>query len=206
MTLKTVRNDKYAALNSQLADQLSECAKGDRAAFTQIYQLTSGKFTAILMKMVRDEAACADIMQKAYLSIWNNAERFDPAKGKAFTWMLVIMRNRALDALRARSRYRETETLSGSVINTLKDEGLSPIDSTQAWMIRRLLEPYLSQLEPDVAHAVQLSKVEGMSAREIGDVLGVPTNTAKSWVRRGLLRVRKDLELSEGAMSLYDLL
>ncbi|GHB04196.1 RNA polymerase sigma factor [Algimonas arctica] len=206
MTGKTVRDETYVALNAQLSKRLSDCANGDRTAFTEIYQLTSGKFTAILMKMMRDEAACADIMQKAYLSIWKNANRYDPAKGKAFTWMLVIMRNRALDALRARTRYRETETLSGSIIDTLEDDSLSPIEGTQAWMIRRLLAPYLSQLDPDVARAVQLSTMEGMSAREIGETLDVPTNTAKSWVRRGLMRIRKDLEQSDDAMSLYDLL
>ncbi|MGJ8558722.1 MAG: sigma-70 family RNA polymerase sigma factor [Litorimonas sp.] len=206
MTFRAARDDKYTALNAQLADRLLDCAKGDRAAFTEIYTLTSGKFTAILMNMVRDEAACADIMQKAYLSIWKNADRYDPAKGKAFTWMLVIMRNRALDALRARSRYRETETLSGAIIETIEAEGLSPLDETQAWMIRRLLAPHLSKLAPNVARAVQLSTIEGLTAREIGETLGVPTNTAKSWVRRGLQRIRKELEQSDDISSLQDLL
>jgi len=158
------------------------------------------------MGMLHDEAACADIMQKAYLSIWTNAHKYDPAKGKAFTWMLVIMRNRAFDALRARSRYRETETLSGPILERLQDEGPSPMESTKAWMIGRLLAPHLDQLAPDVAEAVKLSAIDGMSAREIGETLGVPTNTAKSWVRRGLMRVRKDLERSGDVKTLNELI
>ncbi|GLQ22549.1 RNA polymerase sigma factor [Algimonas ampicilliniresistens] len=205
MTRRTERNDKYTALNAELAAHLSDCAAGNRNAFAEIYRLTSGKFTAILMGMIHDEATCADIMQKAYVSIWTNAYRYDPVKGKAFTWMLVIMRNRALDALRARSRYRETVTLSGPIIERLEDDGPSPAESTKAWMISRLLAPHLAQLAPDVAEAVKLSTVDGMSAREIGESLGVPTNTAKSWVRRGLQRMRKDIERSGDAKALNEL-
>ena len=206
MTFRAAPNDRYSALNAELEACLTECANGDRTAFAAICSLTSGKFTAIIMKMVRDEATCEDILQKAYMSIWKNAARFDPEKGKAFTWMLVIMRNRALDALRQRSRYRETETLSGDVIETLEDDAVSPLDETQGWMIRRLLAPHFSSLAPDVARAVQLSTIDGMSAREIGDVMGVPTNTAKSWVRRGLQQLRKRLEEADHVSTLQDLL
>lgn len=200
------RKGKYAALNAQLTGHLEACANGDRAAFDDIYKLTSAKFTAILMNMVRDEAACADIMQKAYLSIWTNAGTFCPQKGKAFTWMLVIMRNRALDSLRSRSRYRETETLSGDVIDTLKDDGRCPEDHMQSIMIRRMIDPHLSELKPNVALAITLSTRDGMTAREIGEVLGVPTNTAKSWLRRGLKSLRKSIEKSEDHRNLYEIL
>lgn len=197
-------DDKYKALNDRLTFCLLDCSNGKQDAFSEIYHLTSGKFTAILMKMVRDETECADIMQKAYLSIWKNAHKFNPEKGKAFTWMLVIMRNRALDWLRMKTRQRETGTLSKEVAETLEDHGFSPEESTKAWMIRRLLSPHLATLSPEVAQAIRLSVISGMSAREIGEALGVPTNTAKSWVRRGLKRIRRDLEASGDASKLSE--
>lgn len=200
------RNETYTALNAELAEHLAACAQGDRNAFTHIYRLTSGKFTAILMGMIRNEAACADILQKAYLSIWTNADRYDPAKGKAFTWMLVIMRNRALDSLRARARSRETESLSIPLMQTLEDDGPCPIESTKAWMIRRLITPHLAALCADEARAILLSTVNGMSAREVGETMGVPTNTAKSWIRRGLKKMRKSLSQASDQAELFELL
>ena len=198
--------DKYAALNDELLDCLAQCAAGNAAAFSRIYDLTSPKFSAILMKMVGNEAECADIMQDAYLSIWKAADRYDPSKGKPFTWMLVITRNRALDKLRERTRNRETQTLSGGLIETLKDDGRNPHEDLQSRMLRDLLVPYLSDLKPEVANAILLSTVEGLSAREIGERLDVPTNTVKSWIRRGLKSIRKDLENSPERDRLHKLI
>ena len=132
--------------------------------------------------------------------------RYDPAKGKPFTWMLVITRNRALDKLRKRTRDRETQTLSGDLIETLQDDSRNPHEDMQGLMLRDLLVPYLSDLKPEVAKAILLSTIDGMSAREIGEELGVPTNTVKSWIRRGLKSIRKDLENSPDRDKLHKLI
>lgn len=198
--------DRYQALNEELLDCLAQCAAGKAEAFSRIYDLTSPKFSAILMKMVGNEAECADILQDAYLSIWKAAHRYDPAKGKPFTWMLVITRNRALDKLRKKTRNRETQTLSGSLIETLKDDASSPHEDMQRQMLRDLLVPYLTDLKPEVANAILLSTVEGMSAREIGERLDVPTNTVKSWIRRGLKSIRDELEDSPDRDRLHKLI
>lgn len=158
------------------------------------------------MKMVRDEAECADILQDAYLSIWKSAHRYDPDKGKPFTWMLVITRNRALDKLRKKSRERATQTLSGPIIENIEDGGAGPHENMQRKMLRDMLVPHISKLKPNMSRAVLLSTVEGLSAREIGEQMGVPTNTAKSWIRRGLKRIRKDFEGKASGDQLYKLL
>lgn len=198
--------DKYAAVNASLRHCLTQCAAGKTEAFSDLYALTAPKFMAILMKMVRDEAECADILQEAYLSIWKNAHRYDASKGKPFTWMLVITRNKALDRLRAQSRKRATETISGEIIETLEDEGRSPHEAVQNRMVRHILAPYLSQLRPEIARAILLSTTEGLSAREIGERLNVPTNTVKSWIRRGLKRIRAELEQSPARDQLHKLI
>lgn len=198
--------DRYQALNDELLDCLTQCAEGRPEAFSRIYDLTSPKFSAILMKMVGNEAECADILQDAYLSIWKAAHRYDPSKGKPFTWMLVITRNRALDKIRKRTRDRETQTLSGHLIETLQDESRNPHEDMQGQMLRDLLVPYLSDLKPEVAKAILLSSIDGLSAREIGEELDVPTNTVKSWIRRGLKSIRKDLENSPDRDKLHKLI
>ncbi|GLQ21119.1 RNA polymerase sigma factor [Algimonas porphyrae] len=198
--------DKHQALNEQLQDCLALCAAGNSDAFAKLYTLTASKFLAILLKMIPNEAECADVLQDAYLSIWHAAHRYDPAKGKPFTWMLVITRNKALDRLRKQSRDRAVETLSTDLVATLKDESNSPHDDMQVTMLRDLLVPHISKLKPHVAKAVIMSAIEGSSAREIGEHFGVSTNTAKSWIRRGLQRVRTDFERSPAQDRLYKLI
>lgn len=89
-------------MNQKLAIYLSATAAGDSQAFEALYKLTSSKLNAIVLGMIRDEALTFDILQQAYVAIWKNAGKFDAGKGKPFTWMLVITRNKALDMIRKR--------------------------------------------------------------------------------------------------------
>ena len=173
-----------------LASLLVKTAGGDRLAFERLYVLTVPKLTAIIRPMVRDEADVFDILQQSYLAIWQKAGSFDPAKGKAFTWMLVVSRNKALDLIRKRSRRGQTVELS----ETLPDETQNSEGQAASSLLRRLLLPHLTSLPAPKREAVILSVVYGMSSREIGERVGVPTNTAKSWVRRGLARLREGID------------
>lgn len=181
--------DNFDQVNLDLAESLKRCAEGDRSAFKTIYDLTAPKLNAIIFGMVRDEQMTYDILQLAYMSVWKNAGSFDASKGKPFTWILVVTRNRALDVLRKKKRLGVTE----EVPETLQDKTMCSDDGARSWMLRRLLLPHLSNLSPDTTNAIIMSVVQGMSSREIGEKLGVPTNTVKSWVRRGLAKLRKDL-------------
>jgi len=177
------------ASSDDLDSHLLATATGDRAAFEALYRATSGKLYAIILTMIRDDALTQDILQQAYLAIWTRADSFDPAKGKAFTWMLVITRNKALDTLRKRARVSTTEQLE----DTLPDEHARSDRAAETLLLRRLVEPHLETLSEQMQRAVIQSAVYGMTSREIGERAGVSTNTAKSWVRRGLAKLRSEL-------------
>lgn len=185
--------DRFSSENAELAELLQCCAKGDRKAFERLYALTAPKLTAITLRMVRDDQLTFDILQQSYLSIWKNAASFDPEKGKAFTWMLVVTRNRSLDSLRKLKRQGVTEELT----DVHEDDSAPSDDTTRAWMLRRLMAPYLEKLTPETTQAIILSVVHGLSSREIGERLNVPTNTVKSWVRRGLEKLRLDMGIDD---------
>ena len=185
--------DVQAQQNIVLSNLLQACAGGDKKSFERLYALTAPKLTAITRQMVGDEQLTFDILQQAYLSIWKKAGSFDPDKGKAFTWLLVVTRNQSLDHLRKIKRRGYSEELT----DIYMDETAHADDSTRALLLRRLIAPHLEKLSPQTAQAVILSVVHGLSSREIGERINVPTNTVKSWVRRGLKKLRQDMAIDD---------
>ena len=183
--------NEHHLIEQELKICLKACAAGDHSAFKNIYNHTSAKLNAIILNMVRDQDLANDILQKSYLSIWQNASRYDPEKGKAFTWMLVITRNRAIDVIRSRRRVSSTELLC----ETLEDEHAQTDKEAKRFMLRRYIEPHMKNLPPNMASAITLNVVQGMTSKEVGEKLGVPTNTAKSWIRRGLQNLRKKMDI-----------
>ncbi|QYI99837.1 sigma-70 family RNA polymerase sigma factor [Thalassovita mediterranea] len=180
---------EFAKLNLDLTMALAACAEGDAAAFKEVYRLTAPKFFAILKSQLKDAEAAKDVLQEAYVSIWKNAHRFDADKGNAFTWMLVIMRNRGLDRLRAEARAPVTEEIA----ETVPDSTARPEQQARTQHLGLLLERHLAKLPEQVSLSISLNVVQGMTCREIGHILEVSPNTVKAWVRRGLKKLRADM-------------
>lgn len=176
-----------------LAELLSAVAAGDMRAFNTIYGATAGLCYARVMRIVQDTETARDVLQMAYVSIWKNAGKFDRSKGSALAWMSTVMRNRALDAVRARARMPVSELID----DALPDEQQQAESRAEASLLSRLLEEHLKHLPSDVVTALRLNIVEGWTCQEIGDYLKISRNTVKSRVRRGLLRLRDDLPFSD---------
>ncbi|MEM7768188.1 MAG: sigma-70 family RNA polymerase sigma factor [Pseudomonadota bacterium] len=172
-----------------LADAIVRCGTGDRAAFKRVYDITASKLFSIVANMVKDDALAEDILQQAFVTIWKTADRYDPGRGKAFTWILVITRNKSLDALRARAR----QNTCAEVPDTVADTAPLPDQTVDRILLGDILRAHLAQLPERFSSAVVLNVVEGWTSTEIADHLGVSRNTVKSWVRRGLEKLREDL-------------
>src|SRR4249919_1543629 len=81
---------------------LAAVAKGDEAAFERLYVATRAKLYGVVLRILRRADLADEVMQEAYLKIWNNAGQFDPAVASPITWMVAIARNRAIDLARKR--------------------------------------------------------------------------------------------------------
>ena len=174
--------------DAQLSAALIRCGEGDSQAFKTVYTLTAPKLTAIIDNMVGNPHQTKDILQNAYLSIWKNAASYDPARGRPFTWMLVITRNRAIDLLRKQTRRKEEEPVGSAMVDSKTPR---PDMATKRRMLREQLAPALQKLPTHVRDAILMHVVDDYTTAEIGVYFDVPTNTAKSWVRRGLRKLRK---------------
>jgi len=89
---------------AHLAKLLSRVAMRDQAAFRELYQLTASKLLAVSMRMLRDQARAEDVLQEAFIGIWKTADRYAIEKSQPMTWLINIVRNRTIDALRSPRR------------------------------------------------------------------------------------------------------
>lgn len=170
---------------------LSATAQGDRKAFAELYQETAGKLLAISLQMLRRRDWAEDAVQEAYVRIWHNAGEYQQEKGAVLTWMISIVRYRALDMLRAaKSRH---ENNSDEHIDELEDDH-SPERHMYEERERVRIDQCMDHLEDPQRQAIHLAYFRGLTHFEVCDHLESPLGSVKSWIRRGLERLKRCLE------------
>ena len=170
---------------------LTRVARADRAAFARLYDETSAKLFGVAVRMLHRRDLAEEALQDGFLKIWQRAGDFDPSRGTAMTWMVSIVRNRALDLLR---RKRETSIDDDPSFPEIPDDTPSPLDlAAENSELRRLLL-CLEQLEPKQRECILQAYYKGYTHEEMAARLGSPLGTIKSWIRRGLLTVRGCVE------------
>ena len=164
-----------------LAGLIARVAARDEAALRSLYERSAGRLFAICLRIVREPAAAETVLAQAYAAIWERARGFDPAHGSALAWMIAIARQQAIEAVR--SRPRDLGVLNSNEPGQLEDR-------IELAGLRRCL----SEIEEPARRAVLLAYRDGLSYDELGAVLGVPADTAKTWVSRALLALRQSLD------------
>lgn len=168
---------------------LQAVARGDREALRAVYVRQSTRLFGVAMAVLRDRTAAADVLQDAFLRVWQRAGQFDATRGDASAWLGSVVRHAALDAARKRGR----EMLSDD-----PDLGDTPVaavalDMLEANEENARLRACLDRLSPANRESVVLAFVQGLSHPEISVKLDQPLGTVKSWIRRGLLSLRECL-------------
>jgi len=171
-----------------LAEALADTGAGDRAAFARLYRSTSAKLLGICVRILGERAEAEEALQEVYVTVWRKAGTFDPARASPITWLAVIARNKALDRLRTR-RVRATEPLGPEALDFV-DPAASAAQEMEAGEDARRLLGCLGELEPKQASAIRQAFFAGRTYAELAALQDVPLGTVKSWIRRGLLRLR----------------
>jgi RNA polymerase sigma-70 factor (ECF subfamily) len=175
---------------AELSALLAKAAEGDRLAFREFYDRTSAKLFGIILRIVIERAEAEDVLQEVFVTIWRKAAEFDPGRASPVTWTATIARNRAIDRLRSRgSRPSAPIEEAGEVVDhsPLAD---ALIDADGA---AGRLGSALAGLDPRHAGAIRSCYFEGMTYEALAEREGVPVGTLKSWVRRGLIRMKTEL-------------
>ena len=186
----TERSDADDARRIHLNNTVLRVAQGERTAFADFYVLTASRVFAVIVRMLNDRAEAEDVLQEVYTNAWRRADRFDPARGSALTWLVTLARNRAIDRVR---RHRE-EPLDEEKAAEIEDDAPTPADAAEWNEQRRRLERCLETLDPQQGGAVREAFFTGATYGELAERLRVPPGTMKSWIRRSLIQLRMCLE------------
>lgn len=174
---------------------LAACARRDRASFARLYELTSPKLFGVALRIVRQEHLAEEVLQECYIRIWDRAPDYREGVASPMTWLGSIVRNRCLDALRRRNP--EVIDVQGDLIDAVASDNPGPLDVLERDKDAAALARCLQELEGKQRQAILLAFYDGMSHSELAKHLREPLGTVKTWVRRGLLKLRSCLGPSE---------
>ena len=170
---------------------LQACASGDRAALHGLYQATAPQLFGLALSILRSRELAEDIMQDSFVLVWRHAHGFDPGRGAAMAWLARIVRNQCFDVLRRRGREAP---LDETFMQSWEDPASGPADLAALSRDARRLRDCLDELDEGPRRSLILAYYEGMTFEEVADRLGAPLGTVKSWIRRGLIRLKDCME------------
>ena len=185
----------------QLRSLLAAVARRDAAAFRALYDATSPKLFGFALRILNRKELAEEVLQESFVSVWNNAGSYQAGLAAPMTWMTTIVRNRAYDLLRRVDATVEidADTFDKDVMEALESSDPSPFDALSMDAEARALAQCFSRLEGLHRQAIALAFYHDLSHSEVAERMKLPLGTVKTWVRRGLERLRTCLTRLEGA-------
>lgn len=177
---------------AELVWLMAASAKGDQAAFEQLYRATRAKLFGVVLRILRRHDLADEVIQEVYVKIWANAGTFNPASASPITWMVAIARNRAIDHVRKRSEASIEDEPGALDVASADADPLARREMNDE--LKRLLE-CIGHLEPERQKMVLLAYYNGWSREQLAAQSGKPVNTIKTWLRRSMLEIRECLGL-----------
>ena len=165
-----------------LNDLLVRSAAKDQQAFKALYDLTSPKLFGVLVGMMRSESLAEDVLQDAFLKIWQKADTYQSSKSGAMTWMRTIATNTARDKLRA-LKVRHYQDECGDYVENLEGDVATPENQHELTADLSRLTVAMEGLKPLQKECLMLSCYHGYSHSELAKKMGQPLGTVKTWLR-----------------------
>lgn len=183
--------DNADAARARLVELMVLTGQDDRAAFAELYRLTSAKLFGVCLRICGEAQGAQDVLHEVYLTIWRRAGAFEPGRASPITWLATIARNRAIDWVRAQGTRRAAPIEDAAPI---ADARPLASDLMLAAEGDRRLHLCLDALDDHARSAIRTAFFDGVTYAELAERLGVPLGTMKSWVRRGLIRLKECLD------------
>lgn len=174
------------------AQLLARVAAADVAALSVLYERYGRRAFALAYRVTGSPEAAEEVVQDAFLALWRRAEQFTPGRGAVWTWLLTIVRNRALDHLRARQARPQTVTAVehvGEWLSAPHDTCAAALSLLDASTVRAAV----AMLPPMQRQAVELAYFGGLTYLEVAVTTGAPLGTVKSRMRLALTSLRETL-------------
>lgn len=180
---------------SEGAELLSRVARQrDATAFSRLYDLSAPLLYGLACRMVGPGADAEDVLQEVMLQAWNRAAAFDPGKGTARVWLVVLTRSRCLDKLRRRGTRRSHETSGLDAVVEPADGEPSASQTLEQAEARAVVRKALAALPAEQRRTLEIAYFEGLSQSEIAERTGEPLGTVKTRMRLGMMKLMELLK------------
>jgi RNA polymerase sigma-70 factor (ECF subfamily) len=179
-----------------LTDQLARVALGDRAALRKVYDATSAHLFGVALRILRRRELAEDALQEAFVNVWNHAGSYRASHAAPMTWLISIVRNKALDHLRS-GQLHLAESIDADDEHETKqiaDDRPDPVQLLLAAADALSIRACLEAIEASQRQSLALAYYHGYSHSEVAEHLSAPLGSVKAWIRRGLERLRKCLD------------
>lgn len=178
--------------DAELMALIDRIGQRDQTALRLLYDRTSPKLFGLAMRVVRQREWAEDVLQESFMTIWRAASDYRASLSPPMAWLGLIVRSRSLDLLRRRTadRAQLTQEFDELMADTFESGAANPMDtadaSEQAWALHQCL----AQLEGRQREVVSLAYLRDLSHGELAEQLKLPLGTVKTWIRRGLEKLR----------------
>ena len=172
-----------------MAELVLRAARGDEAAFADLYDDVSPLVWGIVSRVLRNRAQAEEVVQEVFLDLWRQAPRFDPQRGSARGWAATIAHRRAVDRVRSEEAARLREGRTALLETRQERSEPDPVAVIEQDLVRRAV----AGLPPAERQALELAYFGGHSYRSVARLLEVPEGTVKTRIRTGLKRLRMAL-------------
>lgn len=172
------------------ADLMRGISDGDEPSLAALYDRHHLVALRVALRIVHDRGRAEDVVQEAFLSVWRKGGSYVPSRGSVKSWVIGIVRNRAIDVLRAQ---RDSDADDEATLLSLRDSSTPVLEQVVTRLESETVRHAISQLPPVQRQAIASAYFEGRSHAEIAETAGLPLGTVHGRIRLGMRRLKAQL-------------
>jgi RNA polymerase sigma-70 factor (ECF subfamily) len=173
---------------------MGQVARGDEQAFGSLYDAVCGPVLGLVRSVLRDPAQSEEVAQEVLTEVWRTAARYQPERGGAMNWVLTLAHRRAVDRVRSAQASADREHKAALLDQTPAFDHVT--EQVEARLEREQVRRCLRTLTELQHQSVTMAYYQGLTYREVAELLTVPLGTVKTRLRDGLIRLRDCLGVS----------
>ncbi|ACI94214.1 sigma-70 region 2 [Afipia carboxidovorans OM5] len=177
---------------AELSELMTQVADGDQGAFERLFEATRARLYGVVLRILRDTSLAEEVLQEAYVKIWNDSERYRPEDASVLSWMVAIARTHAVDV----ERKRGGAPLAQAAGFEAASDTPQPLARHEMSDELKALLECVGQLEPDRQKLILLAYYNGWSREQLAVKFNAPLGDVRTWLRRSLLDIRACLGLA----------
>ena len=178
----------------QDVELLRRIGRQDRDAFAEFYDRHSTLMYSVACKILNDPADAEDVLQETFVQIWEKAANFDPKLGRAASWVAILTRNKAIDRIRSSQRRSRLNDAAGAEMAIAQETDGTVNEAVHGHDKAKIIQTAIVELPQEQRQAIELAYFSGLTQHEISEKLNQPLGTIKARIRRGLLKLRDQME------------